>query len=86
MDKKRLQKLDSNSIQNHQRLKQGWHDDSKSSLNHWGIKEEVILKNIDNIKNIVQDKFKENVWCEKELEDEKKCMKIISEKLIRKDY
>jgi hypothetical protein len=34
-----------------------------------GIKEEVILQNTNDIKNIVQAKFKENLWCDKELED-----------------
>ena len=37
-----------------------------------GIKEEVILQNINDIKNIVQAKFKENLWCDKELEDKRK--------------
>jgi hypothetical protein len=53
-------------------LKRGWHNDAKSWLNHWGIKEEVILQNTDDIKNIVQAKFKENLWCDKELEDKRK--------------
>jgi hypothetical protein len=43
MDNKRLPKIASDSSQNHQRLKQGWHNDAKSWLNHWGIKEEVIM-------------------------------------------
>ena len=30
------------------------------------------MENIDDIKNIVQDKFKENLWCDKELEDKRK--------------
>jgi hypothetical protein len=47
----------------------GWHNDVKSSINHWGIKEELILNNTNDIINIVQDKFKENLWCNKELED-----------------
>jgi hypothetical protein len=40
-------------------------------LNHWGIKEEVILQNTNDIKNIIQAKFKENICCDKELEGKK---------------
>jgi hypothetical protein len=43
MDDKRLPKIAPDSSQNHQRLKHGWHNDAKYWLNHWGIKEEVIL-------------------------------------------
>jgi hypothetical protein len=43
MDDKRLPKIASNSIQNHQRLKQGWHKHVKSWLNHWGILDESIM-------------------------------------------
>jgi hypothetical protein len=50
----------------------GWHKDAKSWLNHWGIKEEVTLQNNDNIKNIITSKFKEKLWCNKELEDKRK--------------
>jgi hypothetical protein len=53
-------------------LKWGWHKDVKSWLNHWGIKEEVTLQNNDNIKNIITSKFKEKLWCDKELEDKRK--------------
>ena len=61
MDNKILPKIASYSSQNHQQLKRGWHNDAKSWLNHWGIKQEVILQNIDDIKNIIQAKFKENL-------------------------
>jgi hypothetical protein len=61
MDDKRLPKIASNSSQNHQRLKQGWHNDAKSWLNHWGIKEEVILQNKIILKILLQAKFKENL-------------------------
>jgi len=44
----------------------------KSWLNHWGIQEEVIVQNIDNIRNIITSKFKENMWCDKELVDKRK--------------
>jgi hypothetical protein len=70
MDNKRLPKIASDSSQNHQRLKQGWHNDAKPWLNR--IKEEVILQNINDIKSILQAKFKENIWCDKELEDKRK--------------
>jgi hypothetical protein len=53
MNNKRLPKIDSNSSKNHQQLKQGWHKDAKSWLNHWGIQEEAIMHNIDNITNII---------------------------------
>ena len=56
----RLLKLALNSSQNHLRLKQGW-------LNHWKIDETIALQNINNIKNIVTSKFKEKMWCEKDL-------------------
>jgi hypothetical protein len=71
MDNKRLPKNASDSSQNHQRLKQVWHNDAKSWLNHWGIKE-IVLQNTNDIKNIVQAKVKENLWCDKELEDKRK--------------
>jgi hypothetical protein len=72
MDNKRLPKISSQSSQNHQWLKRGWHNDARSWLNHWGIEEEIILQNIDDIKNIAQAKFKVNLWCDKELEDKRK--------------
>jgi hypothetical protein len=53
MEGMRLPKIASNTIQNHLQLKRGWHKDVKSWINHWGIKEEVILQNKDNIKNII---------------------------------
>jgi hypothetical protein len=37
MDDKRLPIISSNSSQNHQQLKRGWHNDAKSWLNNWGI-------------------------------------------------
>ena len=44
----------------------------KPWLNHWGIQEEVIMQNFDNIRNIITSKFKENMWCDKELVDKRK--------------
>ena len=37
-----------------------------------GIDEKVALQNINNIKNIVTSKFKEKLWCEKDLEAKRK--------------
>ena len=31
--------------------------------------EDTILKNKDTIKNIIKSKFKEKMWCDKELEE-----------------
>ena len=41
-------------------------------LNHWGINENDILQNIDNVKNIITSKFKEKLWCEENLAVKKK--------------
>jgi hypothetical protein len=71
MKDKRFPKIDSNSSQNHLLLKRVWHKDVNSWLNHWGIKE-VIMQNIDTIKITITSKFKEKLWCNKELEDKRK--------------
>ena len=57
------------SGQNHLRLKRGWYKDTRAWLNCWEIDENVALKNINNIKNIVISKCKEKMWCEKDLGD-----------------
>jgi hypothetical protein len=44
----------------------------KSWLNQWRIQKEAIMQNIDNITNIITSKFKENMWCDKELVDKRK--------------
>ena len=36
-------------------------------LNHWGIDENDILQNIDNVKSIITSMFKEKLWCEENL-------------------
>ena len=64
----RLPKLAFNSIPNHLRLKRGWYKDIRAWLNHWEIDENIALQNIKNIKNIITSKFKEKLWCEKDLE------------------
>ena len=68
----RLPKLAFKSIQNHLRLKQCWYKDTRAWLNHWEINENVVVQNINNIKNIVTSKFKEKLWCEKNLEAKRK--------------
>ena len=68
----RLPNLALNSIQNHLRLKRGWYKDNKAWLNLWEIDKNFALQNINNIKNIVTCKFKEKMWCEKDLEDKRK--------------
>ena len=68
----RIPKLALHSSQNHQRFKRGWYKDTGAQLNHWEIDENVALQNINNIKNIVTSKFKEKMWCEKDLEAKRK--------------
>jgi len=41
-------------------------------LNYWEINENYALQNINNIKNIVTSKFKEKMWCEKDLAAKRK--------------
>ena len=67
-----LPKLSLNSIQNHLRLKRGWYKDTRAQFNHWEIDENVALQNINNVKNIVTSKFKEKMWCEKDLAAKRK--------------
>jgi len=40
----------------------------------WGIKEEIILWNMNNIKNIITSNFKEKLWGDKELEGKTKIL------------
>jgi hypothetical protein len=54
------------------RLKQGWNKDAWSWINYWGIMEDTILKKKDTIKKTVKSKFKEKMWCDKELEEKRK--------------
>ena len=41
-------------------------------LKHWGLDENDILQNIDNVKNIITYKFKGKFWCEENLVANKK--------------
>ena len=64
MGNDRLPKIALSSSQNQLCLKRRWCKDIMTWLNHWGINENDILQNIDNVKNIITSKFKENFWCE----------------------
>jgi len=73
MEAKRFPKISSNSNQNsHLWPKQGWNKDNQSWLDHWGVKEEIILENKDNIKNIDASKLKDKLPDDKELEGKRK--------------
>ena len=61
-----LPKIALKSSQNHLHLKHGRCNDTMAWLNHWGINENDILHNIDNVKNNITSKFKEKFWCEEE--------------------
>jgi len=66
-------KIASNSNKNpHLLLNRGSHKDSQYWLDNWVIKEELILYNKDNIKNIMTSTFKEELWSDKELEEKRK--------------
>ena len=67
MRNERLPKIALDSIQNQLRLKRYRCKDTMAWLNHWGIDENDILHNIDNVKNIITSKFKEKFWCEEYL-------------------
>jgi hypothetical protein len=63
------------------RLKWGWRKDAKYWLNIWGIQEEAIMQNINNFTNIITSKFKENMWCDKELVDKRKLRYFLGGKI-----
>ena len=67
MEDKGVPQIASKSSHNHHGLKRGWHKDARSWLKYWGIMEDTILQNKDTIKNIIKSKFKEKMWCDKEL-------------------
>ena len=50
MGNERLPKIALNSSQNQLRLKRCWCKDTIAWLNHWGIDEDDILQNFDNVK------------------------------------
>ena len=59
MGNERLPKIALKSSQNQLCLKWSWCKDTIAWLNHWGIDENDILQNINNVKNITTSKFKE---------------------------
>ena len=67
IDDHKLPKLALNSSQNHLRLNRGWHKYTRAWLNYWEINENDALQKINSIKDIVTSKFKEKMWCEKDL-------------------
>ena len=67
MGNERLPKIALNSSQNQLCLKRCWCKDTMAWLNHWGIDENDILQNIDNLKNIITSNFKEKFCCEENL-------------------
>ena len=67
MRNERLAKIALNSSKNRLHLKRCWCKDTIAWLNHWGINENDILQNIDNVKNIITSKFKEKFQCEENL-------------------
>ena len=64
MGNERIPKFYLNSRQNQLCLKQCLCKDTMDWLNNWGIDENDILQNIDNVKNIITSKFKEKFWSE----------------------
>ena len=78
--------ISSNSSQNpHLPLKWSWHNDSQSWLEYWGLKEEIMLENKDNIKNTITSKLKNKLWNDKELEGKRK-LSIINPTLANHNY
>ena len=63
MGNERLPKIALNLIQNQLYLKRCWCKYTMAWLNHWGIDENDILHNIDNVKNIITSKFKDKFSC-----------------------
>jgi hypothetical protein len=72
MEDKRLPKIASKSSRNHHRLKRGWNKDAWCWLNYWEIMEDIIFHNKYTIKKIFKSKFKEKMWCDKDLEEKRK--------------
>ena len=60
----KLPKIAFKSIQSQLRLKRCWCKDTMAWLSHWGIDENDILQNIDNVKTMITYKFKEKLLCE----------------------
>ena len=88
MGDKRFPKIASYSSQSHLRIKWGWHIYSKYWINHWGVEKEATLQNNNNIKSIITSKFKEKLWCIKELDDNIKLIyyEVINPNLEHQKY
>ena len=69
IEDKRLPKITSKSSHNHHQLNRGWHKYAQSWIKYWRIMEDTILQNKVTIKKNVKSKFKEKMWCDKELEE-----------------
>ena len=67
MRNKKLPKIALNSSQKQLCLKRCCCKDTMAWLNHWGINENDILQNIDNVKNIITSRFKNKFQCEENL-------------------
>jgi len=72
MGDERLPKIALKSSQTHLHLKRSWCKYVSVWLSHWGVDKNDTLQNINNIKNIITSKFKEKMWCKKDLEDKRK--------------
>ena len=73
MGDEKIPKIALKSSQNHLGLKWGWCKDTMARLNHCGIDKTFdTLHNINNVKNIITSKFKEKMWCKKDLEVKRK--------------
>ena len=67
-----IPKIALNSSQNQLRIKRCWCKDIMAWLNLWGIDENDILHNTNNVKIIISSKFKEKLWCEENLAAKRK--------------
>ena len=89
MKNERLPKIALNSSQNQLCLEWCWCKYTMTWLNHWGINENDILQNIDNVKNIITLKFKEKLWYEEKLAVKRKLRyykEVINPKLEGNKY
>jgi hypothetical protein len=71
MEGKRLPKIVSKSNHNNHRLKRGWNKDAQSWPSYWGIMNTPFCRIRILLKNIIKSKFKEKMWCDKEISRKK---------------
>lgn len=58
-------------------------------MHHWGVNDEIILKNKDTIKNVITSKVKDKLWEDKELEGKRKLryyIDVINPNLENQNY